>query len=107
VRDFDLIARIGGDEFVVVMPDASAGVAAAVAERLRKRIAAQPFQLGHGIDPLQMTVSIGCASAHGEEEQPESLLKRADEALYRAKRAGRNQVVTAGPSPPPAKAARG
>ncbi len=110
VRDFDLIARIGGDEFVVVMPDAAAGVAAAVAERLCKRVAAQPFQLGHGIDPLAMTVSIGCASAQGEEEQPENLLKRADEALYRAKRAGRNQVVVAGhpPAPPPAaKAARG
>lgn len=110
VRDFDLIARIGGDEFVVVMPDATAGVAAAVAERLCKRVAAQPFQLAHGIAPLEMTVSIGCASAQGEEEQPESLLKRADEALYRAKRAGRNQVVVAGhpPAPPPAaKAARG
>ena len=110
VRDFDLIARIGGDEFVVVMPDASVAVAAAVAERLCKRVSGKAFPILQASGPLEMTVSIGCAAAHDEEERPESLLKRADEALYRAKRAGRNQVVVAeNPQAPPpaAKAARG
>ena len=110
VRDFDLVARIGGDEFVVVMPDASTEVAAAVAERLCQRVADKPLLVSQAAGRLELTASIGCATARGKDETPESLLRRADEALYQAKRAGRNRVVVAEepPAPPPAaKAARG
>jgi two-component system, cell cycle response regulator len=95
VRNFDLVARVGGEEFVVVMPDASTEVAAAVAERLCQRVARKQFTLAHAVGRIDLTISIGCATASGESEQPDSLLRRADEALYMAKRAGRNQGVVA------------
>lgn len=95
VRNFDLVARIGGEEFVIVMPDASEAVAAAVAQRLCQRIARKPFTVSHPVGTIEVTVSVGCAAALGEEERPEALLKRSDEALYQAKRGGRNQVVVA------------
>lgn len=93
-RGIDLCCRYGGEEFVVVMPDASATVAAAVAERLRQRIAAEPFPVGQGTS-LEVTISIGIAASEGADETAQALLKRADEALYRAKRDGRNRVVLA------------
>jgi two-component system cell cycle response regulator len=95
VRNFDLVARIGGEEFVVVMPDASAEVSAAVAERLCQRVGRKPFTISHAAGHLDITVSIGVATANGENERPDSLLRRADEALYMAKHGGRNQVVVA------------
>ena len=98
VRNFDLVARLGGEEFVVVMPDASKEVAFAVAERLCQRVARQPFTISHPVGQIEVTVSIGCAAASGEDERCESLLKRADAALYRAKRAGRNRVAAAEPA---------
>jgi two-component system cell cycle response regulator len=101
VRNFDLVARMGGEEFVVVMPDAAPEVAAAVAERLCQRIARKPFGVSHPVNRLEVTVSIGCATASGEEDRPEALLRRADEALYQAKRAGRNRVVVAEVPLPP------
>jgi two-component system cell cycle response regulator len=96
VRNFDLVARLGGEEFVVVMPDAAPEVATAVAERLCQRVARRPFTLSNPAAQIDVTISIGCAAAGGEAERPESLLKRADDALYGAKRNGRNQVVVAG-----------
>lgn len=95
VRNFDLVARIGGEEFVVVMPDAAPEVATAVAERLCRRVASKPFTISQPMGQLGVTVSIGSATARGEDERLDTLLKRADEALYRAKRRGRNQVVRA------------
>jgi two-component system cell cycle response regulator len=95
VRNFDLVARMGGEEFVVIMPDASNEVMAAVAERLCQRIARQPFAISEPTREIEVTVSIGCAAASSEDERPEALMKRADEALYRAKRAGRNRVEIA------------
>ncbi|HUC62733.1 MAG TPA: PleD family two-component system response regulator [Alphaproteobacteria bacterium] len=95
VRNFDLVARMGGEEFVVIMPDASNEVMAAVAERLCQRVARQPFQLTEPAREIEVTVSIGCAAASSEDERPDALLKRADEALYRAKRSGRNRVEIA------------
>lgn len=96
VRNFDLVARMGGEEFVVVMPDASNEVMTAVAERLCQRIARQPFTVANGTGQIDVTISIGCAAASGEDDRPDVLLKRADEALYQAKRGGRNRVVIAG-----------
>jgi two-component system, cell cycle response regulator len=101
VRNFDLVARMGGEEFVVVMPDASSNVALAVAERLCQRVAQKPFTVAHPAGQIDVSVSIGCAAASGEDEKPENLLRRSDDALYRAKRAGRNCVVVAEPARAP------
>ncbi|MDF1634820.1 PleD family two-component system response regulator [Mycoplana sp. MJR14] len=95
VRGADLACRYGGEEFVLVMPDTSAETAAAVAERLRMTIEQEPFRLSDGGVPLQVTASIGIASLLPQGDAPETLLKRADNALYEAKRAGRNRVVAA------------
>jgi two-component system cell cycle response regulator len=94
VRGVDLAARMGGEEFVVVMPDTDVSAATMIAERLRHAIADEPFAIGEG-GPLNMTVSIGVAASEGTGETSEKLLKRADDALYQAKRDGRNRVVTA------------
>lgn len=93
VRECDLVARLGGEEFVVVMPDARTGVGLQVAERLRQSIETKPVLLESGQE-LTVTVSIGLASTRdkGGVTRP-VLLKVADDALYQAKRSGRNRVV--------------
>lgn len=93
LRGLDLCCRYGGEEFVVVLPDSDADQAAAVAERLRARITESPFSLGSGRGAVPVTISIGIASLSAEHATPEALLKKADQALYEAKRAGRNRVV--------------
>jgi two-component system, cell cycle response regulator len=93
IRGIDLACRYGGEEFVIVMPETDMAVAAMVAERLRRRIAAEPFAINQGQRSILVTLSIGIASLRGEDGNAASLLKRADQALYRAKRDGRNRVV--------------
>lgn len=95
VRGADLACRFGGEEFVVVMPDTPAEVAATVAERLRLMIEARPFQLRSGETPLMLTASMGIATLGPGVDTPEQLLKQADRALYEAKNSGRNRVVAA------------
>lgn len=94
VRGIDLACRYGGEEFVVVMPDTEISLAMAVAERLRRQIADKPFAARKGAISINLTCSIG-VTVSGEEEMADSLLKRADEALYKAKKDGRNRVVVA------------
>ncbi|NWG23982.1 MAG: PleD family two-component system response regulator [Pseudorhodoplanes sp.] len=93
IRGIDLACRLGGEEFVVVMPDTDIGVAATVAERLRRRIASEKFPIEQGRAAIDVTISIGLAGLEGEGDTAGNLLKRADQALYRAKRDGRNRVV--------------
>jgi two-component system cell cycle response regulator len=93
IRGIDLACRFGGEEFVVVMPETDIAVAAMVAERLRRRIAAEPFAINAGGNSIPVTISIGIAALRGVEDNAASVLKRADQALYRAKRDGRNRVV--------------
>jgi two-component system cell cycle response regulator len=93
IRGIDLACRFGGEEFVVVMPETDIAVAAMVAERLRRRIAAEPFAINAGGNSIPVTISIGIAALRGAEDNAASVLKRADQALYRAKRDGRNRVV--------------
>ena len=93
IRGIDLACRYGGEEFVLVMPETDMAVAAMVAERLRRRIAADPFAIAQGTRHIPVTISIGIAGLRGKEDSAANLLKRADEALYRAKRDGRNRVV--------------
>ena len=95
VRGADLACRFGGEEFVLVMPDTPAEVAATVAERLRGMIEARPFQLRSGETPLMLTASMGIATVGPGIDTPQQLLKQADRALYEAKNSGRNRVVAA------------
>jgi len=92
IRGIDLACRYGGEEFVVLMPETDLAVAAAVSERLRRRIASEPFRVQQGARQIEVTISIGIASLGGGDDAA-MLVKRADQALFRAKRDGRNRVV--------------
>jgi two-component system cell cycle response regulator len=88
LRPSDLVARMGGDEFVVVMPETDLDAALQIAERLRGRIGDAP------VEGTSVTVSIGIAASGPDvEEELEATLQRADVALYEAKRTGGNRVV--------------
>lgn len=104
VRAADLVARIGGEEFLVVAAGTGGDTSRVMAERLRQVVAEQPVATPAG--PVGVTISIGVAEAPpGSEAQ--ALLRRADEALYRAKSNGRNRVETAPDEPEAAAAAAG
>ncbi|MBL8297717.1 MAG: GGDEF domain-containing protein [Rhodanobacteraceae bacterium] len=91
--DNTIVARFGGEEFVVLMPGADELSARRTAENIRQHVAAQVFALDHGRS-LHLTVSIGVATARGNAAvAADTLLRRADDALYEAKRGGRNRVV--------------
>lgn len=91
-RPSDFACRLGGEEFVVMMPRTAGDIACLAAERLRRSICASPF-IVHGLaHHLDITVSIGVACTDAD-DTAEALLKRADEALYEAKREGRNRVI--------------
>ncbi|MDX2159407.1 MAG: PleD family two-component system response regulator [Hyphomicrobiaceae bacterium] len=91
-RGIDLACRLGGEEFVIIMPDTDLGRALQVGERLRACVAADPFQLGAG-GLLRVTASVGVSTLERTDDTPDTLFKRADLALYSAKRDGRNRVV--------------
>jgi len=93
VRAVDLPCRMGGEEFVVVMPGASLEDAGRVAERIRRDVASAPFRVMGGKEQITITISIGVAATTGDGDTPEGLLKRADEGVYEAKAAGRNKVI--------------
>jgi len=92
IRGVDLACRFGGEEFVVMMPDTDFRQAEAVAERVRVSIAEKAFEVGT-MRPIVVTVSAGVALNETGADTADSLVKRADLALYRAKREGRNRVV--------------
>jgi two-component system cell cycle response regulator len=92
IRGVDLACRFGGEEFVVLMPDTDFRQAEAVAERVREAVADRGFEVGTA-RPLTVTVSVGVTLQESLADTPETLIKRADVALYRAKREGRNRVV--------------
>jgi two-component system cell cycle response regulator len=91
-RGIDLACRLGGEEFVVIMPETDMLRALQVAERTRAMIATEPFQLRPELR-LRVTASVGLATLESFEDTPETILKRADNALYAAKRRGRNRVA--------------
>jgi diguanylate cyclase (GGDEF)-like protein len=94
--DTDILARLGGEEFVMLLPDTCSEEAAARAEQLRRRIEAAPLSLGDAM--VRITASIGVAEADAGMTRFTDLLKRADKALYEAKRGGRNRVRSARPA---------
>lgn len=94
-RRIDIVCRWGGDEFVLILPETSMGEAKAKAEKLRVLIANYSFPRidGHdGKEPVSATVSIGVAGLDQDDSDPTSLFKKADEAMYRAKKNGKNRV---------------
>ena len=93
LRGFDTVARWGGEEFVIVMPETDGAVAASVADRLRRKVAGARVAVSAPVAELAVTVSIGVAATGPGVGSPEDLLRAADGALYEAKRTGRNRVV--------------
>jgi len=93
VRTFDTVARIGGDEFVILMPGSALDEAVAAAERLHAGLIEAPVTLAKG-ETLAITASVGVAEADTIGDDVAASLARADEALYEAKRRGRNCVAT-------------
>jgi diguanylate cyclase (GGDEF)-like protein len=94
LRAVDVVGRLGGEEFALTLPDTAPDGAQLVAERLRQRVAALEVPTKRGV--LRFTVSIGVAGYPSGGDSVAGLLKAADEALYAAKRGGRNRVVVAG-----------
>lgn len=94
VRGIDLACRMGGEEFLVAMPDTDTALAMVVAERIRQKIAGETFENSEGAG-IAVTVSIGIASLVSGRDAAEDLMRRSDEALYLAKRGGRNRVAAA------------
>ena len=90
LREVDLFARIGGEEFAILLPQTDHAAARNVAERLRQAIIDQPIATEDG--PLRLTVSLGLASLGSAPADLDELLRRADVALYQAKQNGRNRV---------------
>lgn len=97
VRAVDICCRFGGEEFVVVMPDTDMRAARMVSERIRKAVGDYPFVVGPNDQTTQVTVSIGVAVSEGENETGVTLLKRADDMVYKAKNGGRNRVEASEP----------
>ena len=89
-RNDDLAARIGGEEFALLLPECGSEDAAVLADRVREAVAEAAFAPGG--EPRQMTVSIGVASLAATRETRQALMAAADAALYRAKHEGRNRV---------------
>jgi two-component system cell cycle response regulator len=93
VRAVDLPCRYGGEEFTVIMPGTRLADAERIAERIRLHVAGSPFRVAGGKELLTVTISVGVASTVTDLDTPETLLKRADGAVYEAKHAGRNRVI--------------
>jgi diguanylate cyclase len=92
LREQDFVARVGGEEFVMLLPNTDAAVALTLADAVRRRIAESPFH--HKGTREQVTVSAGITT-FGEGDTPAAVYERADQALYQAKNQGRNRCVTA------------
>lgn len=100
LRAEDLIARVGGEEFLIVLPDSTREEAEFAAERLRNQVDQRPFLLPDTQESIRVTVSIGvavccfdCLNRNSASDNAQALLKLADTALYDSKGAGRNQVT--------------
>lgn len=100
IRPGDVVARFGGEEFVIIFPETGEDIAMGMAERPRRTIGDHSFNCPRG-EGIGITVSIGCASKWTNTVTCEELVKAADAALYQAKNAGRNRVMSASDLPSP------
>ena len=94
LRGFDTAIRFGGEEFVILLPDAPLSAAVSTAERLCKSISSTPVPAGNGAGAISISASLGVATNQAGEETLEALVRRADLALYQAKESGRNKVIS-------------
>ena len=94
IREHDIFARFGGDEFVLLLPETNSTQAYVILERIRRVLTRQPFDLNGSA--VSISISSGIASLLHEHESLDTLLARADQALYQAKAAGRNRVAVGG-----------
>jgi two-component system cell cycle response regulator len=92
VRGGDLLCRLGGEEFVIVMPGVDVQAAARIAERARHAVQQEPFVMANTGQTIAITASIGLAERR-DDTNPHELYRRADQALYRSKSEGRNRVT--------------
>lgn len=92
LRSYDTVGRYGGEEFLVICPGCDQGALLRRAEHLRASIAGEPVATPEGNIPISLSLGVAVASENGSQD---ALLKSADEALYRAKRAGRNRIELA------------
>lgn len=91
IRGTDILARYGGEEFFCLLPETDIDSATHVAETLRMAVENKTYNFQN--IPIQITISLGVTAMHPEIESPEALIKKADDALYEAKRTGRNKVI--------------
>ncbi len=94
-RETDMVARFGGDEFALILPDTGSEGATAVGERIRERVAAYSFLQGDGLD-IRLTVSVGVATLPDVAASADGLIQAADEAMYWVKEHGKNGIYVAG-----------
>jgi len=95
-RNCDYVARYGGEEFAIIVPEVSTGAAARMAERICAMVDETEFE-GEEVMPIgRLTISIGVATFPAQASSKDELIKRADQALYKAKTAGRNRVAVHG-----------
>jgi diguanylate cyclase (GGDEF)-like protein len=98
MREHEIFGRLGGEEFAIVVPRADEEAATILAERLRESLQATPIPTLAG--PVELSASFGISSLSPARSSVEALLRAADEALYRAKAAGRNRIEVAARVPP-------
>jgi diguanylate cyclase (GGDEF)-like protein len=94
VRESDVLARYGGDEFVVVLPETPAGGAMVIAERIRKAIEEHAFLEAQGLK-ARISASFGVATYPDHALTPEGLIQKADQAMYRVKERNKNGIEVA------------
>lgn len=94
IRPYDGVARVGGEEFMVLLPEVAMNVARSIGEQIRQAVAASPFDGGGG-RAIPVTVSVGVSEFGKDGQDLDAILRAADERLYQAKHEGRNRVVAA------------
>ena len=97
LRAEDVLGRLGGEEFGILLPETGVMNALAAGERIRRAVEAAPARFGEALVPISASFGIACRTSAAE--SPDALMQRADIALYEAKAAGRNRVVVAGDAP--------
>lgn len=93
VRDYDIVARFGGEEFAILLPETEIEKAIQRAEHIRRAIESASFVISTSVEPIKVTMSFGIAKRENFEQSPEEILHHADTALYRSKLGGRNQTL--------------